>query len=99
MDLVSNLEDHLVGGTDLDTHTLAHFMIRSMIHFSIHSLILTHVEVWLLDSVIVGVMGDLADLGGMVDLDMAGPTVITLDLEILGLTMVFIIDTVMGILI
>jgi len=44
-------------------------------------------------------MEDLADLGVMEDLDMVGPTVITLDLEILGLTMAFIIDTVMDILI
>tara|TARA_R100000655_G_C2923760_1_gene182773 strand:- start:427 stop:726 length:300 start_codon:yes stop_codon:yes gene_type:complete len=99
MDLDLDLEDHLVGATDLDTHILVHFMIRSMIHFSIHSLILTHVEVWLLDSVIVGVTEDSADLGVMEDLDMAGPTVITLDLEIPGLTMAFIIDTVMDILI
>jgi len=52
-----------------------------------------------LDSVIVGVTEDSADLGVMEDLDMAGPTVTTSVLEILGLTMVFIIDMVMGILI
>ena len=94
-----DLEDPWDGAMDLDTHILVHFIILSMIRFSIHSLILTHAEVWLLDSVILGVMEALADLGVMEDLDMAGPTVIPLDLEILGLTMVFIIDTVMDILI
>ena len=94
-----DLEDPWDGAMDLDIHILVHFMILSMIRFSIHSLILTHAEVWLLDSVILGVMEALADPGVMEDLDTAGHTGTTSVLGTHGSTMVFITDTVMDILI